>query len=225
MLRTVWIRRISTSSTHRSISEQAEGERMLSLCFAVPNEDTNLIAVDLSSSIYAPLLGATRCAQEHAQGRCPISIHAPLAGCDMLRTNHLLAARCNILCRTCIFCVCRKHCRRRAVFATPCKDRHCMPYILSGSPLLCRCSTFGGSFPSHTNRLVCILWRFGSVFLMDVHRGPLWRSFAILPSRIVGFCGFALLFRSGFFSHISLLRFLFDPTMSFDSCFPAFRRM
>ena len=200
--RTVWIRRISTSSTHRSISEQAEGERMLSLCFAVPNEDTNLTAVDLS-----------------------ISIHAPLAGCDMLRTNHLLAARCSILCRTCIFCVCRKHCRRRAVFATPCKDRHCMPYILSGSPLLCRCSTFGGSFPSHTNRLVCILWRFGSVFLMDVHRGPLWRSFAILPSRIVGFCGFALLFRSGFFSHISLLRFLFDPTMSFDSCFPAFRRM
>ena len=33
---------------------------MLSLCFAVPNEDTNLTAVDLSSSIYAPLLGATR---------------------------------------------------------------------------------------------------------------------------------------------------------------------
>ena len=32
---------------------------MLSLCFAVPNEDTNLTAVDLSSSIYvAPLLGA-----------------------------------------------------------------------------------------------------------------------------------------------------------------------
>lgn len=38
---------------------------MLSLCFAVPNEDTNLTAVDLS-----------------------ISIHAPLAGCDSLRTNH-----------------------------------------------------------------------------------------------------------------------------------------
>ena len=55
--RTVWIRRISTSSTRRSISEQAEGERMLSLCFAVPNEDTNLTAVDLSSSIHAPLAG------------------------------------------------------------------------------------------------------------------------------------------------------------------------
>ena len=219
---------------------------MLSLCFAVPNEDTNLTAVDLSSSIYAPLRGATpssrptpmACSDFNPRTPCGvrlgadplgllggISIHAPLAGCDSLRTNHLLAARCSILCRTCIFCVCRKHCRRRAVFATPCKDRHCMPYILSGSPLLCRCSTFGGSFPSHTNRLVCILWRFGSVFLMDVHRGPLWRSFTILPSRIVGFCGFALLFRSGFFSHISLLRFLFDPTMSFDSCFPAFRRM
>ena len=221
---------------------------MLSLCFAVPNKDTNLTAVDLSSSIYAPLAGCDLDRSQtpmlywrRFQSTHPlrgatadvrlnvilafISIHAPLAGCDMLRTNHLLAARCSILCRTCIFCVCRKHCRRRAVFATPCKDRHCMPYILSGSPLLCRCSTFGGSFPSHTNRLVCILWRFGSVFLMDVHRGPLWRSFAILPSRIVGFCGFALLFRSGFFLHISLLRFLFDPTMSFDSCFPAFRRM
>ncbi len=88
------------------------------------------------------------------------------------------------------------------------------PYILSGSPLLCRCSTFGGNFPSRTNRLVCILWRFGSVFLMDVHRESLWRSFAILPTHIVGFCGFARLFHSGFFSHISLLRFLFDPTMS-----------
>ena len=55
--RTVWIRRISTSSTRRSISEQAEGERMLSLCFAVPNEDTNLTAVDLSSTIHAPLAG------------------------------------------------------------------------------------------------------------------------------------------------------------------------
>ena len=30
---------------------------MLSLCFAVPNKDTNLTAVDLSSSIYAPLAG------------------------------------------------------------------------------------------------------------------------------------------------------------------------
>lgn len=30
---------------------------MLSLCFAVPNEDTNLTAVDLSSSIHAPLAG------------------------------------------------------------------------------------------------------------------------------------------------------------------------
>ena len=139
--------------------------------------------------------------------------------------QHLLAVRCSMLCRTCIFCVCCKHCRRRAVSATPCKDRHCMPYILSGSPLLCRCSTFGGSFPSHTNRLVCILWRFGSVFRMDVHRGSLWRSFAILPTRIIGFCGSARLFHSGFFSHISLLRFLFDLTMSFDSCFPAFRRM
>lgn len=71
----------------------------------------------------------------------------------------------------------------------------------------------------------CILWRFGSVFLMDVHRESLWRSVAILPTHIVGFCGFARLFHSGFFSHISLLRFLFDPTMSFDSCFPAFCRM
>lgn len=37
---------------------------MLSLCFAVPNEDTNLTAVDLSSSIHAPLAG---CDSKHAQ--------------------------------------------------------------------------------------------------------------------------------------------------------------
>ena len=77
---------------------------MLSLCFAVPNEDTNLTAVYLSSSIYAPLLGATEgyytkdetdtfqsthplrgatalvCGNSAEYG---ISIHAPLAGCDM----------------------------------------------------------------------------------------------------------------------------------------------
>ena len=77
---------------------------MLSLCFAVPNEDTNLTAVDLSSSIYAPLLGATPSSrptplarsdfnprtprgvrQEQMDSkieRLRISIHAPLAGCD-----------------------------------------------------------------------------------------------------------------------------------------------
>lgn len=37
---------------------------MLSLCFAVPNEDTNLTAVDLSISIHAPLAG---CDSENAQ--------------------------------------------------------------------------------------------------------------------------------------------------------------
>ena len=54
---------------------------MLSLCFAVPNEDTNLTAVDLSSSIYAPLAGcdwARACAPKYLD----ISIHVPLAGCD-----------------------------------------------------------------------------------------------------------------------------------------------
>ena len=82
MPRTVWIRRISTSSTHRSISEQAEGERMLSLCFAVPNEDTNLTAVDLSSSIYAPLAGCDDGTFTDKVFSGNISIHAPLAGCD-----------------------------------------------------------------------------------------------------------------------------------------------
>ena len=130
---------------------------------------------------------------------------------------------CHQMCYTCKEVDCQTVCK--AYNDAPCKERHCMPYILSGSPLLCRCSTFGGSFPSHTNRLVCILLRFGRVFLMDVHRGSLWRSFAILPTRIVGFCGFARPFHSGFFSHISPLRSLFDPIMSFDSCFPAFRRM
>ena len=36
---------------------------MLSLCFAVPNEDTNLTAVDLSSSIHAPLAGCDKAEQ------------------------------------------------------------------------------------------------------------------------------------------------------------------
>lgn len=75
--RTVWIRRISTSSTHRSISEQAEGERMLSLCFAVPNEDTNLTAVDLSSSIYAPLLGATPSSRPTPMARSDFNPRTP----------------------------------------------------------------------------------------------------------------------------------------------------
>ncbi len=54
---------------------------MLSLCFAVPNEDTNLTAVDLSISIHAPLAG---CDQDSTFYTAPtgISIHAPLAGCD-----------------------------------------------------------------------------------------------------------------------------------------------
>ena len=60
---------------------------MLSLCFAVPNEDTNLAAVDLSSSIYAPLRGATT-RHDGLSDHLVISIHAPLAGCDSLRTNH-----------------------------------------------------------------------------------------------------------------------------------------
>ena len=78
---------------------------MLSLCFAVPNEDTNLTAVDLSSSIHAPLAGcdpapiaegeridpfqsthplrgATPFVMPSAEYRQYISIHAPLAGCD-----------------------------------------------------------------------------------------------------------------------------------------------
>ena len=77
---------------------------MLSLCFAVPNEDTNLTAVDLSSSIYAPLRGATPSSRPTPMARSDfnprtpcgvrlrflhfchvgdgISIHAPLAGCD-----------------------------------------------------------------------------------------------------------------------------------------------
>ena len=54
---------------------------MLSLCFAVPNEDTNLTAVDLSSSIYAPLRGATTHSCRTSSS-ISISIHAPLAGCD-----------------------------------------------------------------------------------------------------------------------------------------------
>ena len=56
---------------------------MLSLCFAVPNEDTNLTAVDLSSSIHAPLAGCDAKFDSILQNH-GISIHAPLAGCDCL---------------------------------------------------------------------------------------------------------------------------------------------
>ena len=55
---------------------------MLSLCFAVPNKDTNLTAVDLSSSIYAPLAGCDETLPRKRQHKT-ISIHAPLAGCDI----------------------------------------------------------------------------------------------------------------------------------------------
>ena len=55
---------------------------MLSLCFAVPNEDTNLTAVDLSSSIYAPLAGCDDGTFTDKVFSGNISIHAPLAGCD-----------------------------------------------------------------------------------------------------------------------------------------------
>lgn len=61
---------------------------MLSLCFAVPNEDTNLTAVDLSSSIYAPLAGCDVEFPFQVIRHLLISIHAPLAGCDSLCTNH-----------------------------------------------------------------------------------------------------------------------------------------
>ena len=53
---------------------------MLSLCFAVPNEDTNLAAVDLSSSIYAPLRGATRAADFDARAYLLFQSTHPLRG-------------------------------------------------------------------------------------------------------------------------------------------------
>lgn len=60
---------------------------MLSLCFAVPNEDTNLTAVDLSISIHAPLAGCDLSTRLWVL-IFRISIHASLAGCDSLCTNH-----------------------------------------------------------------------------------------------------------------------------------------
>ena len=50
---------------------------MLSLCFAVPNEDTNLTAVDLSSSIYAPLLGATPSSRPTPMARSDFNPRTP----------------------------------------------------------------------------------------------------------------------------------------------------
>ena len=55
---------------------------MLSLCFAVPNEDTNLTAVDLSISIHEPLAGCDGPDANASAALALISIHAPLAGCD-----------------------------------------------------------------------------------------------------------------------------------------------
>ena len=50
---------------------------MLSLCFAVPNEDTNLTAVDLNSSIYAPLLGATPSSRPTPMARSDFNPRTP----------------------------------------------------------------------------------------------------------------------------------------------------
>ena len=50
---------------------------MLSLCFAVPNEDTNLTTVDLSSSIYAPLLGATPSSRPTPMARSAFNPRTP----------------------------------------------------------------------------------------------------------------------------------------------------
>ncbi len=203
---------------------QSPGIDVVVQCSLAYRKLCSMLRIDVSQGLPFLMSGVTRASRAAIASFCICGLFLASA---YLRLCHSICLLCGVVYSVglAFFCVCCKHCRRRAVSATPCKDRHCMPYILSGSPLLCRCSTFGGNFPSHTNRLVCILWRFGSVFLMDVHRESLWRSVAILPTHIVGFCGFARLFHSGFFSHISLLRFLFDPTMSFDSCFPAFCRM
>lgn len=62
---------------------------MLSLCFVVPNEDTNLTAVDLSSSIHVPLAGCDQII-EQLSDFAEISIHAPLAGCDSENAQNFL---------------------------------------------------------------------------------------------------------------------------------------
>lgn len=53
---------------------------MLSLCFAVPNEDTNLTAVDLSSSIYAPLAGCDSVTVTDSRGYTKFQSTHPLRG-------------------------------------------------------------------------------------------------------------------------------------------------
>ena len=53
---------------------------MLSLCFAVPNEDTNLTAVDLSSSIYAPLAGCDTSAAHRRWASSRFQSTHPLRG-------------------------------------------------------------------------------------------------------------------------------------------------
>ena len=59
---------------------------MLSLCFAVPNEDTNLTAVDLSSSIHAPLAGCDRSAGAY---RWAVGYFNPRTPCGVRREGGL----------------------------------------------------------------------------------------------------------------------------------------
>ena len=59
---------------------------MLSLCFAVPNEDTNLTAVRQRISIHAPLAGCDVSIGTAQFEITQISIHAPLAGCDVRKS-------------------------------------------------------------------------------------------------------------------------------------------
>ena len=56
---------------------------MLSLCFAVPNEDTNLTAVDLSSSIHAPLAGYDDIPSTSGRTACDFNPRTP---CGVRRT-------------------------------------------------------------------------------------------------------------------------------------------
>lgn len=66
---------------------------MLSLCFAVPNEDTNLTAVDLSSSIYAPLAG---CDDGDADGDGAARDFNPRTPCGVRHAAYESSACCAV---------------------------------------------------------------------------------------------------------------------------------
>ena len=163
-----------------------------------------MLRIDVSLGLPFLMSGVTRASRAAIASLLHLWLVSGL--CVPALCHSIACLRCSILCRDLHFSAFKvKHCRRNgAVSATPCKDRLCYAaHILSGSPLLCRCSTFGGNFPSH-NCLVCIIT---AAFSNGCSPGILWRSAAILPTHIVAFVKICSAISLRLFSHISCFDF------------------